>query len=270
MLSPGLNLQPIFPPPQPLTKIWIYTNYDCNLHCKYCLAESSPKASRRAIGLETIQRLIDEATELGFEQVYFTGGEPFILEEMDEILAYASERMKTSVLTNGMLLRSKRLEKIRLIRNDNLIVQVSLDGSRPEQHDPYRGSGSWAKTVEGLQNLLEQRFRVHLSTTETPVNSAHLTEICAFHQSLGILEEDHFIRPIAKRGFSQEGLEIRKETLQPEVTVNWEGVYWHPISTNPDMKVSSTIFPLAEAVSQIQVEVDAIRQASQEGLNEFK
>jgi MoaA/NifB/PqqE/SkfB family radical SAM enzyme len=270
MESTELNLQPIFPPPQPLTKLWVYTNYDCNLRCKYCLAESSPKASRRAIGLETTQRLIDEATELGFEHVYFSGGEPFILEEIFEILAYASERMQTSVLTNAMLLRGKRFARLRAIQNENLIIQVSLDGSRPEQHDPYRGFGSWLKTVEGLQDLLDQRFRVHLSTTETPANSPYLAEICAFHQSLGIPEENHIIRPIAKRGFSQEGLEFCKETLQPEVTINQEGVYWHPLSTNPDMKVRSTIFPLAEAVSQIQAELAAIRQAIQARLNEFK
>ena len=43
------------------SKLWIYTNYDCNLRCSYCLAESAPGAPRRAIGLDVVRRLVDEA-----------------------------------------------------------------------------------------------------------------------------------------------------------------------------------------------------------------
>ncbi len=35
-------------------KLWLYTNYDCNLRCTYCVAESSPHAPRRALGLDTV------------------------------------------------------------------------------------------------------------------------------------------------------------------------------------------------------------------------
>jgi len=58
-------------------KLWIYTNYDCNLRCSYCVAKSSPNAPRRAIGFENVKRLVDEALALSFDHVFFTGGEPF-------------------------------------------------------------------------------------------------------------------------------------------------------------------------------------------------
>jgi MoaA/NifB/PqqE/SkfB family radical SAM enzyme len=264
------NPQAVSPPTSSLTKLWIYTNYDCNLACSYCVAESTPRAVRRAISLLDIHRLVDEAVTLGFEHAYFTGGEPFLLQDIYDILAYASERMPTSVLTNAMLLHGKRLEKLCAIRNHNLIAQVSLDGGSPEQHDPYRGAGSWEKTVAGIHNLQEHGFRVQLSTTQTPANQAGLDQICAFHQSLGIAEEDHIIRPLAKRGFSREGMEVCKATLAPEITVNRDGIFWHPLSTDPDMQVRSTIFPLAEAVSQVQAELQAISQASQGQLNTFQ
>ena len=60
-------------------KLWIYTNYDCNLRCTYCVAKSSPNAPRRAIGLNNVRQLVDEALALGFDHVFFTGGEPFLL-----------------------------------------------------------------------------------------------------------------------------------------------------------------------------------------------
>lgn len=239
-------------------KLWIYTNYDCNLKCSYCVAKSGPNAPRRALGMENVRRLVDEAVELGFEHIFFTGGEPFLLNDIYEMLAYSSARIKTTVLTNAMLLRGLRLEKLCAIANENLIVQVSLDGGRPEDHDAYRGPGTWEKTVEGIKLLQAAGFRVRLGTTETPVNSAHLDKLCEFHRSIGIPDEDHFIRPLAKRGYSREGLELGMGNLVPEITVNLDGVFWHPLSTDADMQVNKKIFPLAASVERINEQLQAI------------
>src|SRR5688572_19152378 len=94
-------------------KLWLYTNYDCNLRCAYCVAKSSPNAPRRALGLATVTRLVDEAVALGFDHVFFTGGEPFILNDIYDMLAYASARVTTTVLTNAMILRGSRLERLK-------------------------------------------------------------------------------------------------------------------------------------------------------------
>ena len=143
-------------------KLWIYTNYDCNLRCRYCVARSSPNAPRRAIGLANVQRLVDEAVQLGFVHTFFTGGEPFLLPDIYDMLAYASARVQTTVLTNAMLLHGSRLEKLVAVANDRLIVQVSLDGGRAEDHDAYRGAGSWARAVDGIRQLQAHGFRVRL------------------------------------------------------------------------------------------------------------
>ena len=137
------------PKPAFLWKLWIYTNYDCNLKCSYCVAKSGPSVPRRDLGFANVQRLVDEAVELGFSDVFFTGGEPFILEDIYEMLAYSASRVKTTVLTNAMLLRGARLQRLisvaEAVPEDKLIVQVSLDGGRPEDHDAYRGKGTWEK-----------------------------------------------------------------------------------------------------------------------------
>jgi molybdenum cofactor biosynthesis enzyme MoaA len=46
-------------------KLWVYTNHDCNLSCSYCVAESTPRALRNAIGLENACCIVDEAVDLG-------------------------------------------------------------------------------------------------------------------------------------------------------------------------------------------------------------
>jgi sulfatase maturation enzyme AslB (radical SAM superfamily) len=158
------------------------------------------------------------------------------------------DRVNTTLLTNAMLAHGRRLDRLAAINQPNLVIQVSLDGSRPETHDAYRGPGTWEKTVAGIRRLQESGLHVRISTTETPANSHDQAGICAYHLSLGIPEEDHIIRPLARRGASHEGMQVSRETLLPELTVSREGVYWHPLSTDEDMLVSKTIFPLADHV----------------------
>lgn len=250
-------------------KLWIYTNYDCNLRCSYCVAKSSPNAPRRALGLANVQRLVDEATALGFSEIFFTGGEPFILNDIYDMLAYSTARVRTTVLTNGMILRGPRLERLDAIAHHNLRVQVSLDGATADDHDAYRGKGSWDKTLEGIRLLQSRGFRVRLSTTETPVNSPRLAAICELHRSLDIPDSDHFVRPLARRGYSKEGLELSMTNLLPEVTVSLDGVFWHPLSTDADMLVSRQLFPLAASVARIQEQLDLIARTGQPGLMTF-
>jgi MoaA/NifB/PqqE/SkfB family radical SAM enzyme len=217
-----------------------------------------------------VQRLVDEAAGLGFGQVYFTGGEPFLLAEIYDILAYASARLPTTVLTNAMLFTQKvpgtnktRLDRLSEIGSDNLTVQVSLDGARPEHHDPYRGAGTWEKTVEGIKLLQSRSFKVRLGTTETAANAGHLAELCEFHHSLDISEEDHIIRPLARRGFSTEGIEVTRANVTPEITVNTYGMFWHPLSTEADMSVSNSLLPLGEAVERVQAQLAEAASAPQ-------
>jgi sulfatase maturation enzyme AslB (radical SAM superfamily) len=251
-------------------KLWVYTNYDCNLRCRYCVAKSSPNAPRRSIGFANVQRLIDESTELGFVHAFFTGGEPFLLPDIYDMLAYSSARLETTVLTNAMLLHGARLERLVGIASDRLIVQVSLDGGCAEDHDAYRGAGSWARAVDGIRRLQSLGFRVRLGTTETPANSDSLHRLCEFHRSLGIPDEDHFVRPLAKRGYSTEGLELNMGNLLPEVTVNLDGVFWHPLSTDADMQVSKKMFPLATAVGRIQNQLEEMARTGNVKLMDFK
>ena len=250
-------------------KLWIYTNYNCNLSCSYCVASSSPSAVQRAISLSTVKQLVDEAKDSCFSCIYFTGGEPLIHNDIFAMLAYASKFLPTILLTNAMLLKGKRFQQLRDINNDNLFIQVSLDGGLAAHHDAYRGAGSWDATVAGINTLLDNGFHVRLSTTETKANTAHLDEICDFHLSLGIPEENHFIRPLARRGFSSEGIEVGLDNLSPEITVNVDGIYWHPLATEPDMLISDSSLNLSDAVEKVRERLIALETNQSDPLKTF-
>ena len=45
--------------PAILPRLWVYTNFDCNLQCRYCVARSSPRAERRGLAMHDFRRLVE-------------------------------------------------------------------------------------------------------------------------------------------------------------------------------------------------------------------
>ena len=46
-----------------LPRLWIYTNYDCNLSCSYCVAESYVGAQRKGLALEQVKEAMKGASD---------------------------------------------------------------------------------------------------------------------------------------------------------------------------------------------------------------
>jgi hypothetical protein len=65
-------------------------------------------------------------------------------------------------------------------------------------------------------------------------------------------------------------MEVGKKNLVPEMTINAQGIYWHPLSTDPDLLVSTEIFPLAEAYSQIKQELVELSGSQESCMEEFQ
>lgn len=233
------------------SRLWLYTNFDCNLRCDYCCVRSSPTTPRRALGLERIQRIAREALEVGVQEIFVTGGEPFLLEDIDRILLACAAAAPTTVLTNGMLFTGRRLECLRALPRDRITLQISLDSATPERHDLHRGSGTWERTRAGIQRARALGFRVRLAATVS--TDAEAEEFRQFLDDEKIAEEDRVIRRIALRGFAADGLAVTRTDLVPEVTITAEGVYWHPVGAeDADLLVTREIFPLSESFAAVR------------------
>jgi hypothetical protein len=115
----------------PGTRLWLYTNFDCNLACDYCCARSAPQAPRRALGIDRIRRLATEALDAGVRELILTGGEPFLLPDIDELVAVCTAALPTTLLTNGMLFRGSRRHRLQRMDRGRLTLQISLDSATP-------------------------------------------------------------------------------------------------------------------------------------------
>lgn len=241
------------------SRLWLYTNFDCNLSCDYCCVRSSPAAPRRELGLDRVQQIVREATELGVQEIFVTGGEPFLLNDIGEILIACAAAAPTTVLTNGMLFTGRRAEILRALPRDRIVLQISLDSATPDRHDLHRGAGTWARTVEGIQHARAEGFRVRLAATVSSDSEAE--EFRQFLDEKKIAEDDRVIRRIALRGAASDGVAVARADLVPEVTITAEGVYWHPVGAeDADLLVTRDIFPLTESFAAVRRAFDHERE----------
>ncbi|MEP7177519.1 MAG: radical SAM protein [Pseudonocardiales bacterium] len=240
----GLPVTPLFGTAYFPPRLWIYTNFHCNLACDYCAVASSPAAAPRSFPLERFRDLVEEAVDEEFTELYLTGGEPLIHPDIAAMLADAADRLPTVLLTNAMLLRGRRLERLRpLAGHPNLVVQTSLDGARPDTHDRHRGAGSWSRTIAGIETAIGLRVPVRVALTETPENTGEIGEVAKLLADLGVAPHDFAVRPMLRRGFSGDGMDIGQDSTTPELTVTAEALHWHPAgadaATSPDMVLAA-------------------------------
>lgn len=237
-------------------RLWLYSNFHCNLACDYCAVASSPTARRRSLGLTRACALIDEALAAGADEVYITGGEPLLEPDIARIVHHAAEQVPTVLLSNAMLLRGRRLEAFAsLAGHPNLTIQTSLDGATPESNDAMRGRNAFEATIAGIAAAGELGLRVAVSTTETAANHDEIHDLRALVAGLGVAADDHAVRPLVARGGSVEGMAVSDAGLVPELTVTADGWHWHPVgadaASSPDLMVAPEGTPVVEAIALI-------------------
>jgi sulfatase maturation enzyme AslB (radical SAM superfamily) len=130
--------------------IQIHPTLRCNLFCKHCYSSSAPE-KKEGLSSRALVKILEQAVPLGYNVVSLSGGEPFLYNELEQLVtASRSLGYFNSVTTNGMLLRSQRAGRI--LRQLDLVA-VSVDGKQ-EAHDLMRGQhGAYASMLEGLDVL---------------------------------------------------------------------------------------------------------------------
>jgi MoaA/NifB/PqqE/SkfB family radical SAM enzyme len=245
-------------------RVWLYANYHCNLACSYCLTESAPTVAPRLLDGDRMRALAQEAADLGFTELGVTGGEPFIVREMPELLADLARILPVVALSNGTLFTDALVDRMRPLADLPIQIQISLDRPDAIDNDEMRGPENFGKVVEGIPRLVAAGIGVRIATTleldEIRAGSTPDTErLCALHRDLGISDDDHVIRPIVARGRAlTEGMGVTatRDDLDPELTITADGAFWNPFAPtvrggrlDTDLMLTRTTMPLSTPAS---------------------
>ncbi len=115
----------------------------CNLKCPYCESATGAPPDLPSSDVKKIAGILTGAKT---RFVHFTGGEPLVREDLEDILAACKNAgMITSLATNGILL-SERSGALRWLDS----VTISIDGEEAI-HDSIRGQGSFAKAIQACE-----------------------------------------------------------------------------------------------------------------------
>jgi uncharacterized Fe-S cluster-containing radical SAM superfamily protein len=153
-----------------LETLWFNTGTLCNLTCRNCYIESSPRNDRLVyLTAAEVSGYLDEIERgrLDTRLIGFTGGEPFMNPELPAMLDDVLSRgFKAMVLTNAMkpMHKTKRaLLDLNRRFGGNLTIRVSVDHHAPALHERERGARSWQPTIDGLVWLASNGFDVHVA-----------------------------------------------------------------------------------------------------------
>ena len=236
-------------------RLWLYSNYHCNLTCTYCLTESAPRVARRQLPIERLPDIAAEARATGFTALGVTGGEPFLVTGLPEALMAMACELPTLVLSNGTLFTRRLLTDLAPLVGLDFAVQVSLDSADPAANDEMRGPRNFTKVVEAIPRLRAVGIRVRVATTTNGLEPDALARLCDLHRSLGVPDEDHVVRPIVRRGRAVDrglGLDAGLADLPAELTITADGAFWSPFGPtvhggrlDTDLLITRTTRPLS-------------------------
>src|SRR6266550_225495 len=148
-----------------VTDIRVSVTKRCNFGCIYCHDEGlGPVLKPRMphedeMSVEEIERLLRIAREYGIRSVKFTGGEPLIRLDMEEIIDRAVRQIPdVSMTTNGSML-AKRAEGLRSAGLKR--VNVSIDSLNPAAFREIR-KGELAPVLLGIEAALRDGLKLQL------------------------------------------------------------------------------------------------------------
>jgi len=148
--------------------LWFNTGTLCNIECKNCYIESSPKNDSLAyLTFEEVKSFIDEAIDknLGTNEIGFTGGEPFMNKDIMKMIDYSLRKhLKVLVLSNAMKPMLNRTKELIKLNHSNLTIRVSIDHYEKEKHEEIRGKNTFDVMLQGLKWLNENNFNYTLAT----------------------------------------------------------------------------------------------------------
>ena len=119
----------------------------CNLRCSGCYAGEYSQDDD--LPSQIVERIINEAREMGVYFFTILGGEPFVCDYMWDVFNKYND-VAFQVFTNGTMLDEQTVK--RLIKLGNVMPIISLEGSQ-EETDSRRGTGIYQKTMLALDRL---------------------------------------------------------------------------------------------------------------------
>jgi radical SAM protein with 4Fe4S-binding SPASM domain len=163
---------------------WCLTGF-CNLNCRHCYMES-PSGQYSELPFEVMVQLVDQFVQANVIQVSLTGGEPFLRNDIMDIIGLLSKKKLwlNQIYSNGLLVTEEHLKGLKRIGFSPKFY-ISFDGVGA--HDQMRGTnGIETDVIESIRRISMAGFSVGVSTCVDQMNIDRLDDTYDLIKELGV------------------------------------------------------------------------------------
>lgn len=165
----------------------------CNCHCKHCFYSTNRNVNE--LTLNEIEKIIKNLPYL--ETVQFSGGEPFIREDLYDIIKLFVNKgvKKIGIPTNGfftekIISQAKKIKEL----NVDISINVSIDGFK-DLHNKIRGIDCWDNAIDTFKQLRKNGIKSGFLIAVSKINYPCVIKLMEYLSKLN----PSFINPIIVR-----------------------------------------------------------------------
>jgi putative heme d1 biosynthesis radical SAM protein NirJ2 len=186
---------------------WNTTN-KCNLACEHCYRDAGEKYEDE-LTTEEGYTLLDEIAKAGFRLMVFSGGEPFMRDDILDLTRHASTLGLRPVYgSNGVLLDYDMVKNVK--DAGGAAIAISLHMIKKDEHDTFCGTeGAFEKSLEAMKNCRDLELPFQVNTTAFGRNNDEILEICDLAIEMGA--KSHHVLFLVPTG---RGENIEEESLR--------------------------------------------------------
>ena len=171
----------------------------CMYNCWHCSAKRFIKDkddTSKEMSTDEVKKIVKDLQNLGVGIIGFTGGEPLLRKDLEEIIATIDNRSISFIFSNGY---SLSYEKAKDLKEAGLFgVGISIDSLYKESHDKKRGYiGAYDNSINAMKNSKKAGLYTMAQTvcTKEMLNSKEIYELARYLKTVGI-DELRILEPI--------------------------------------------------------------------------
>lgn len=148
----------------------------CNLECSHCYADAGPtNPVNELLRMADHEELIKEGFQLGARKIQFIGGEPTLNRNLPQLISYAHETGYEFIEVFSNLTKLTP-DLVDCFEDFKVKVATSVYAPTASVHDGItKRTGSFARTVESISNLLARGIEIRVGVIEMEANE-HLVD----------------------------------------------------------------------------------------------
>lgn len=173
-------------PPDSIPSAYIHVTQRCNLSCVGCYSNDDGRNTIKDPSTNQLKRALSELAGAGVEKLVISGGEPFLRNDLAELVSYAHIDCgiaHITVITNGTIANNRLIDKLSSCVDS---IAVSVDGYSAECLPYIRREQRFTQLVETIKTIKGSGIQAHIIPTVHSKNLDDIPHYIALANDLGV------------------------------------------------------------------------------------